>query len=309
MNTYGRYFLVVALVLMVCGCGGGEESESKGSAKERLEEAKQITDPATRTTTLLQVAKEANESASIDTFESALFLAQQACKDIRDARRRTEAYAAVATMLHENGKKNDARDLIKEIDKSFGDIKEPVEKASAATKLAKLYGVTLGNERAATSILEQGVSAAKEIEDPTFHVTALAELVTTFDELGMLTERDTTIDDVLIFTRSLSDSRKKADGLKEIAVGLSKLDGIPASVATTDGLMEEAIGVSATIGDANSRSFALIGIAKSAKELDLMSQARQAFSAAESAAEEITVQSDKNSIMRELDRIRDQFAE
>lgn len=307
-------FATATVVSLLCvfgglllGCGGGETTESKGSIEDRLEAAKQIEDPATRANSLLKVAKEADESESIEAFNNALFLTKQTVKDIRDARRRTEAYVELITMLHDSGNRNDARDLMKETTKSFEAIKDPIERASAATKLAPLYGQTLGNSRGATSVLEGAVAAANEIEDPTFRISSLASIASAYDSLGMLTERDQTIDGVLQYARSLPDARKKADGLCEIAKRYQEIDGIPELLGDSASLLTEAIPVANDIESANSRAFALLGVAEAAKSMNLDAIGRQAFKAAEAAAEKIEVQSDKNTVMRKIDGMRSQF--
>ena len=123
----------------------------------------------------------------------------------------------------------------------------------------------------------------------------------------MLTERDASIETVLTYTRGLDNARKKADGLADIAAHFKALEGVPDSLGSEAGLFNEAIEAAATIEDANSRAFALIGIAKSAQNLKLTDIGRKAFGAAEAAARQIKEQSDKNTVMRQIDQMRSQF--
>jgi tetratricopeptide (TPR) repeat protein len=281
-------------ILLVVGCGGGE---SEPSLSEQYAAALKVSNPASRATDLIKVAKKQIEAKDRAGADRSLAAAVSAGNSADEPRKQAEILLRVVDAYTELGKETEAEDLLKDIAKMANKIDDPAKRVAVLGDLAVALERN-GQKDNAKLNLGAAASAAKTLPDPIKRSIALREIAAAYFELGDLESGNALVQTAIETAKSLEGTRAQVDELVALADILQKVketDKAKELLAEAETLTEQI-----NEEDYDTRGYALLGIAKVKIKIGEKADATKLLGAAEKAAKGISNRTEKERLLKQI---------
>jgi tetratricopeptide (TPR) repeat protein len=296
-----RWLLVFLGLLMLVGCNAS--SPGGKSLSQQQAEALKLSDAGQRARRLAQVAEKQHKAGDLLAVRSALSIAGESARSVKDPASRAAALTYVAGYYVKLGQnEDDAKALLREAAKAAEDVSDPDVKIRVLSELAAATGAQLKNATLAASYLKTAEAAAGglALEAVVTKVTALSRIAVAYQKLERAADAERVIAAAQETARGVSDPRQKCDALAEIGAALSRMKQTAGAQAAFD----EAELAVAEIAEADGQAYALLNLARGLATAGRKESARAILKQAMDAADKVTDGSVRGPLNDEIEAAR-----
>lgn len=247
---------LVLLALGIVGCGG--ETKQGPSLKDELEKARMERADDSRARKLVDVALKLKRAGDALTAQEAVRGAADAAKAIADADEKARALNYVARGQAQIGRIDEAKELLKDVEKILDEVKDAKLKVLVAARMAEIHGVDLEAPEVGKIYLKNALGLADKLgaEQSDAQVECLLAIAQSYQKMQDEKQAESLTDRALGVARSLADARKKADAIAAVGGALNAMK----QTEKAKPLFDEAATAAGEIAEPNNRSECLISM-------------------------------------------------